>query len=350
MRTRVTDLFGVKYPIMLSGMGWISVPRIVAAVSNAGGLGILATGVMDALETRKAVHETKKLTDKPFGINAALLFPGAVENVKVGLEEKVPVINFSLGKGDWIAKAAHEYGGKVIATVVNDRHAKRAQDYGCDGLVVTGHEAAAHGGDATSLVLVPAIVDAVDIPVIAAGGFADGRGLMAALALGADGIAMGTRFMTTKESPLHDKGKDLSVDKGVTDTIYGPYFDGLGCRSMKTKAAEKAYKRGFLGLPNFPVAVINSRTMAKIYNFPYLKFIVGILSSGWKNIVQMAYMANALPAMQVATKDGEMENKGVLPAGQCMGLIHSVPTVLELLESIMAEANEVQEKLNSAMS
>jgi len=290
MQTRVTELFGIKYPIMLSGMSWISVPKMVAAVSNAGGLGIIATGAINAAETRKAIHQTRELTDKPFGINASLLFPGAAENAKVGLEEKVSVINFSLGKGDWIVKAAHEYGGKVIATVVNNRHAKRAQDYGCDGLVVTGHEAAAHGGDATSLVLVPSIVDAVNIPVIAAGGFADGRGLMAALALGADGIAMGTRFMTTKESPLHENCKRLSLEKGVTDTIYGPYFDGLECRSMKTRAAEKAYRRGFLGLPNFPAALINSRSMAKTFKLPYLKMFIGILLSGWKNITQMAYM------------------------------------------------------------
>jgi enoyl-[acyl-carrier protein] reductase II len=117
------------------------------------------------------------------------------------LEEKVPVINFSLGKGDWIVKQSHAYGGKVIATVVNARHAKRAEDYGCDGVIATGHEAAAHGEHVTSLVLVPSLVDAVKIPVIATGGFGDGRGLAAALALGAEGIAMGTRFMTTKESP-----------------------------------------------------------------------------------------------------------------------------------------------------
>ena len=130
MKTRITELFGIEYPIILSGMSWISVPKMVAAVSNAGGLGILATGPLDKERTRQAIREIRSLTDKPFGANATLLFPGAAENARVLLEEKVPVINFSLGKGDWIVKAAHEYGGKVIATVVNDRHAQRAQDYG----------------------------------------------------------------------------------------------------------------------------------------------------------------------------------------------------------------------------
>lgn len=346
MKTRMTELFGIKYPIMLSGMSWVSVPEMVAAVSNAGGLGILATGVLDADETRKAIHEIRDLTDKPFGINASLLFPGAAENAKVALEEKVPVINFALGKGDWIVKAAHEYGGKVIATVVYKRHAMRAQDYGCDGLVVTGHEAAAHGGDATSLVLTPDIVDSVDIPVIAAGGFADGRGLMAALALGAEGIAMGTRFMSTQESPLHKNCKNISLEKGVDDTIYGTHFDGLGCRSVKTKAAIKAYRRGFLGLPNFLDAAINSREMAKMLKLPYLKLFIGVLISGWKNTVQLAYMATAFPALKVATEDGETERKGVLPAGQTIGLIHDIPTVSELIERIITEAEEIQKRLS----
>jgi enoyl-[acyl-carrier protein] reductase II len=340
MKTRITELFGIEHPIILSGMSWISVPKMVAAVSNAGGLGILATGPLDADRTRQAIREIRSLTQKPFGANASLLFPGAAENAKVLLEEKVPVINFALGKGDWIVKAAHEYGGKVIATVVNARHAKRAQDYGADGVIATGYEAAAHGEEVTSFVLIPSLADALEIPVIAAGGVADGRGLAAALALGAEGVAMGSRFMTTKESPLHAHFKKLSIEKGVMDTLYSARFDGLGCRVMKTDAAERAIRRGL----DLPAAFFNSREIAAQLHIPFLKLFIGVLASGWKNARQLAYLANGFKAMRVATEEGDIE-RGVLPVGQATGLIHDEPTVAEVVARIVAEAEQVKDRL-----
>lgn len=345
MKTRITELFGIKYPILLSGMSWISVPRMVAAVSNAGGLGILATGPMDPSQTRKAIQEIRKLTDKPFGCNATLLMPGAAENAKVLLEEQVPVINFALGKGDWLVKDAHKYGGKVIATVVNARHAKRAQDYGADGVIATGNEAAAHGEALTSMVLIPSLVDAIHIPVIAAGGIADGRGLAAALALGAEGVALGTRLMTTQESPLHENFKKLSIEKDVTDTLYSTRVDGIWCRVMKTDAAVKAIKKGL----DLPAAFVNSQDIARQMKMPYLKLFIGILASGLNNAYKMAFMANGFKAFKLATEDGDVE-KGILPVGQVMGLIRDEPTVAELFERIVAEAKEVQQKLAAKMA
>ena len=342
MKTRITELFGISYPILLSGMSWISVPKMVAAVSNAGGLGILATGPLDAAGTRAAVREIRSLTDRPFGANATLLMPGAAENAKILLEEKVPVINFALGKGDWLVKEAHAYGGKVIATVVNAYHAKRAQDYGTDAVIATGHEAAAHGEAVTSLVLVPTLADALDIPVIAAGGFADGRGLAAALALGAEGIAMGTRFMTTKESPLHGNFKKLSIERGVTDTLYSKRVDGIFCRVLKTEAAERAIRNGL----NWPAAFKNSRDIAAQLHLPYVKLFLGVLASGWKNAVQLAYMANGFNAFKRATEDGDLE-KGILPVGQATGLVRDEPTVQEVIERMVAEAKQVNGKLSN---
>ena len=337
MKTRITELFGTRYPIMLSGMSWISVPKLCAAVSNAGGLGTLATGPLSPEETRKAIREIRSLTDKPFGANATLLFPGAAQNAKVLLEEKVPVINFALGKGDWLVKAAHAYGGKVIATITNVRHAKRAQDYGVDAVVATGAEAAAHGEAVTSMVLVPSLVDALKIPVISAGGYSDGRGLAAALALGAEGIAMGTRFMTTKESPLHENYKKLSIEKDVYDTIYTNRIDGFGGRFMDTPGARRAAQSGL----NYLSAFSNSREIARQLGLPHLKLFLGVLASGYKNSRQMAFLANGFKMMRSATEEGDVE-QGVLPVGQVQGLVHDEPTVAEVVERIIREAKAVQ--------
>lgn len=344
MKTRITEMFGIRYPILLSGMSWISTPKMVAAVSNAGGLGILATGPLSSTQTREAIKDIRKLTDRPFGANATLMFPGAAENAKVLLQEQVPVINFSLGKGDWIVKEAHQYGGRVLATVVNLRHAKRAQEYGTDAIIATGQEAAAHGEDVTSLVLIPHLAENLEIPVIAAGGFADGRGLAAALALGAEGVAMGTRLMVTKESPLHENYKKLALEKQVYDTIFSKRFDGILCRVMRTDAAERAIKKGL----SWPAAYFNSRDFAKMVNMPHSKLLVGALLSGYSNAKQLAYMANAFKAIRVATEEGD-SRRGVLPVGQVQGLIHDQPTVAELFERMEREAQKAQDKVATAL-
>jgi len=344
MKTRITEMVGIKVPIVLSGMSWISTPKMVAAVSNAGGLGILATGPLNAAQTREAIREIRKLTDKPFGANASLMFPGAAENAKVLLQEKVPVINFALGKGDWIVNEAHKYGGKVFATVVNLKHAKRAQDFGTDAVIATGQEAAAHGEDVTSLVLIPHLAENLKIPVIAAGGFADGRGIAAALALGAEGVAMGTRLMTTKESPLHENFKKLTQEKDVYDTLFSKRFDGILCRVMKTDGAKKAVKKGL----SWPAAFFNSQDIAKQLGVPYFKLFLGVLASGYGNAKQLAYMANAFKAIRVATENGDSK-EGVMPVGQVQGLIHDMPTVAELFERIEKETKAAQAKVNAAL-
>ena len=341
MKTRITEMLGIKYPIFLSGMSWISVPEMVAAVSNAGGLGILATGPLNKDETRESIRKIRTLTDKPFGANASLLFPGAAESAKVLLEEKVPVINFALGKGDWIVREAHTYGGKVMATVVNARHAKRAQDYGCDAVIATGNEAAAHGEAVTTFCLIPSLVDALNIPVIAAGGIADGRGLAAALALGAEGVAMGTRIMTTKESPLHQNYKDLSRKLDVTDTLYSRRFDGLWCRVAKTDAAERMRKKGL----DLPAAFFNAQDIAKNLKLPFIKLFIGVMLSGWKGAKQMAFLANAFKAIRLATENGDLD-KGVLLLGQSAGLVHDEPTVQELFDRMVREAEEIQKRMS----
>lgn len=333
MKTRLTELFAVDHPIVLSGMSWISTPELVAAVANAGGLGILATGVLDAEQSRAAIRKTRELTDRPFAANVTLYFPGNRANAKVLIEEKVPVVNYSLGKGDWITEAVHAYGGKVVATVTTIKHALAAERDGADALIVTGHEAAGHGGEVTSLVLVPTIVDAVGIPVIAAGGFADGRGLAAALALGADGIAMGTRLMNTVESPVHEGAKAESVRRSISDTVYTNRVDGLPGRYVKGPGSRRIMKMRLNPLS----ALLRSREIAKLLGLPWFKLATGIVLSGYRRSVQMARMAIGFDAFKKGCTEGDIE-RGVLPLGQCTGLMTDTPTVAEVISRTVAEA------------
>ena len=344
MKTKITKLLGIKYPIILSGMSWISVPKLVAAVSEAGGLGIIASGVMSAEETLAAILETKKLTKKPYGANITLYFPGAKRNAKIIIEHKVPVVNYALGKGDWICKEVHKYGGKVIATVTTLKHALAAQRDGADALIVTGHEAAGHGGAVTSLVLIPSIADAVDIPVIGAGGFADGRGIASALLLGAEGISMGTRFMNTVESPVHEKQKEISNNSDVYDTVYSDKIDGLPARMLNSKGARRIMNKRLNPLS----ALFRSREIARMLGFPWGKLFVGIMFMGPKKAVQMARMAVGFKAFQVGTMDGDNEH-GVLPIGQVTGLIHDTPTVRDVLKRIDAEAKAALKNLGGKL-
>ena len=345
MKTRITEMLGIHYPIILSGMSWISLPKMVAAVSNAGGLGILATGPLSSDQTRQAIREVRGLTNKPFAVNVSFILPGGSQNASVVIEEKVPIVNFALGKGDRLVREVHGYGGKVLATVTNARHAISAQGYGTDAVIATGNEAAGHGEAVTTFVLIPSLVEVLSIPVIAAGGIADGRGLAAALALGAEGVAMGTRFMTTKESSLHKNVKRLSIEKSPYDTLYSRRFDGLWCRVMDTESARKALKQGL----NLPMAFFNARDIAAQLRLPFWKLFFGVLAMGWKNAKQLAYFANAYKALRIATENGDM-NTGVIPVGQTTGLIHDEPSVSELIDRIITEARAIQGSLAEKLS
>ncbi len=373
MKTKITELFGIQYPVILPGMSWISVPELVAAVSNAGGIGYLATGPLSPAKTRQSIKRIRELTDKPFGVGATLLMPGAYENALVAIEEKVPVLNISLGKGGELIKKVHAYGGKVISTVTTVEHALAAQNSGADALQVTGYEAAAHGSQITTLVLVPAVVDAVKIPVVAIGGIADGRGMAAVFALGAEGVGMGTRLSMTKESPVHQLSKQKQVELGVEDTIYSNRFDALYCRVMKTPSAEKAVKNG----RNLAKGFAASFDIAKSLDLSWVKLATSILSGAKSeksdkpknaevkiaaakpkkktSIVQkimkgpqmgmnLAHMAQAYVAIQKATEEGDLE-KGVYLSGQVQGIIHDIPTVAEVINRTVEEFTKIQKDM-----
>ncbi|MEW6078889.1 MAG: nitronate monooxygenase [Thermodesulfobacteriota bacterium] len=339
MKTAITEMFECKYPVWLSGMTGISTPELVSAVNNAGGLGILATADLTTDQTREAIRKIRQLTDRPFGANVPLIIPGSAEKAKILFDERVPVVNYTLGSGDRLIEEVHRYGGKTVATVTTEKHALSAQKHGADALIITGHEAAAHGGLITSMVLIPSIADVVDIPIIAAGGFADGRGLAAALALGADGIAMGTRFMNTRESPAHQNMKAMSNQKKAHETVYSDKIDGLPCRAIDSAGSRQLINDKLFILK----ALGNSRYAARTYGFPWIKAMAGILLAGYSRSRQLARMSNAFRAVKLAIDDGDRD-RGVFLMGQVTGIIHDTPSVKEVMDAVIGEAVAAHQK------
>ncbi|MBW2637874.1 MAG: nitronate monooxygenase [Deltaproteobacteria bacterium] len=348
LKTGMTELFGIEYPIMLAGMNWVTDTKLVAAVSNAGGLGVFATARCTPDEMRKNIQEIRELTDKPFGVNV-ILRPGSQEKIKVAVEEKVPVLNYTLGK-PWFIDQVHAYGGKVLGTTALAKHATKAAQLGCDAVVVTGHEAAAHGGKATSMVLIPIAASTIKIPVIAAGGIYDGRGLAAALALGAEGVSMGTRFMMTNECVLHENFKKLCLAATEQDTIYDTVFDGMWGRVLKSKGAEDLQKGGLGFLERLQAAM----KIRKVLNMSCPAFF----AMGFKTMmagedgaslwVQARQAVGAVKSMK-AIYEGDMR-EGFLFAGQNIGGIQDVPTVKELVERTVSEAEHSLNLLKNKFS
>jgi enoyl-[acyl-carrier protein] reductase II len=342
LRTRLTKILKCKYPIVLPGMSWISTPELVAAVTNAGGVGILATGPLSDTLTRQSIRRVRELLmdpNLPFGIGTTLLMPGAIENAKVAIEEQVPIINVSLGKADWIANAVHDYGGTMISTITNRKHAESAILSGTDVIMVTGHEAAAHGGDVTSLVLIPSIHELYpNIPLIAAGGFANGRGLTAALALGADGVAMGTRLAISQDSPLPLSIQDSIIHASESDTIYGSNFDGIPARVFKTTIAKQLMK----SRPYITTILYRAMNAAKQMNLPIWKILPGLITQ-YDKIYMIAQFGAASQRLMTATMDGDLQN-GIQFIGQCQGLIYDNPKVDVLIQRIIQEAYDITQK------
>ncbi len=335
MRTRMTELFGIKHPIMLAGMAFVSLPEVVAAVSNAGGLGMFNSVANTPDQMRDIIKQIKSLTDKPFGINITLLFPNARENAEVALEEKAPILNYALGKGDWLIKAAHEYGGKVISTVATERHAHRAELDGADAVIVTGLEAAAHGGEPTSLVLIPLIASMVDIPIIAAGGFCDGKGLAAALALGADGISMGTRFMLTQESVVHESIKEVGLRATAEDTMRSDKIDGLPGRFWTNKAAVEMAQ----GKVSIGKAISSAWQIRRTLDVPFYKLLLSGLRQ--RGVQDLARQAVSIDFLKLLNDPGGDVNSVFLPLGQVAGRINDIPSCQDVVEQTVSEAEQV---------
>lgn len=207
MKTKITTLLGIESPVVQGGMAWVAESHLAAAVSNAGGLGIIGAASAPAEWVRAQIQEVKRRTDKPFGVNIMLMSPYAKEVAELVAEEKVPVVTTGAGSPEKYMSLWKEAGIKVIPVVASVALAKRMERCGADALVAEGTEAGGHIGENTTMVLVPQVVDAVNVPVIAAGGIADGRGMAAAFMLGAEGVQIGTRFVASREAQVHENYK-----------------------------------------------------------------------------------------------------------------------------------------------
>ncbi len=243
MKTEITELLGIKYPIIQGGMAWVADFHLAAAVSNAGGLGIIGAGGAPAQWVREQIVEAKKLTDKPFGVNIMLMNPEADEIAKILIEEGVKVVTTGAGNPAKYIKDWKAAGIKVIPVVASCALARMMEKCGVDAVIAEGSEAGGHIGEITTMSLVPQVVDAVNIPVIAAGGIADGRGIAAAFMLGAKAVQMGTQFVATKECTVHQNYKDKIIKAKDIDSKVTGRTTGHPVRVLRNKMSNEYIKR-----------------------------------------------------------------------------------------------------------
>ena len=303
-KTRLTELLGIEYPIIQGGMVWVSNWRLSSAVSNAGGLGLVGTGSMDWDQIRENLKNMRENTDKPWGINVPMMRPDFEDICKIGLEEGARIFTTSAGNPMKAAPLLKRDDTIIIHVVPSVKGAKKTQEAGFDAIVCEGYEAGGHNGmdETTTIALVPQVVDAVDIPVAAAGGIADGRGIAAALALGADGVQMGTRFIATVECNAHDNFKQKLVESGDTASIItGRNLNMLrSLRNDFTMRMSEAEREG-----------ASKEDLFAIIGDEHNRAELGMV-------------------------DGDV-GEGVLVAGQSSGLVRDVPTVAELFDKLKAE-------------
>ncbi len=242
METKITKLLGIKYPIIQGGMAWVADYNLAAAVSNAGGLGLIGAGGMDEEMVREQIRKAKALTDKPFGVNIMLMNPRAEQIAKVLVEEGVKVVTTGAGSPEKFMPMWKEAGMIVIPVIASVAYAKRMERCGADAIVVEGTEAGGHIGEATTMSLVPQVVDSVEIPVIAAGGIADGRGFAAAMMLGAEGVQMGTVFLAADETNIHQNYKDFVIRAKDIDSKVTGRSTGHPVRTLRNQMTQKYLK------------------------------------------------------------------------------------------------------------
>jgi NAD(P)H-dependent flavin oxidoreductase YrpB (nitropropane dioxygenase family) len=348
MRTRATELFGVEHPIVQTGMGYVSGARLTSATANAGGLGIIASATMSYDELAQAIAGVKARTANPFGVNLRADAPDAAERIDLMAREGVRVASFALAPKKDLIKRCKDHGLVVMPSIGAKRHAEKVAEWGVDAVIVQGGEGGGHTGQVPTTVLLPQVVDAVDIPVIAAGGFFDGRGLVAALAYGAEGIAMGTRFLLTSDSAVAREVKQVYLDKGVTDTVVTTEVDGVPHRVLRTEFVDELLKSRALG--RMTRAVRNAIAFQRLSGTPWKDVVtqgLAMRKSAELSFSQLVMAANTPMLLKAAMVDGRPD-LGVMASGQVAGLIEDLPSCQELITRIMAEAEGTLKRLADA--
>jgi NAD(P)H-dependent flavin oxidoreductase YrpB (nitropropane dioxygenase family) len=347
IRTPLTDLLGVRYPIVASAMGYVSGPRLVAAVSNAGGLGVIASATMSLAELRSAIKETAAGTTGPFGVNIRADAPDAGERVAAVIGAGVPVASFALAPRPELIAALKDAGVITIASVGARRHAEKVAAWGIDAVIATGGEGGGHTGAVPTSLLIPQVVDAVDIPVIAAGGFFDGRGLAAALSYGAAGVAMGTRFLLTSDSSVPDAVKNVYL--GMAETVVTRQVDGLPHRVLRTGLIDALETRG--RVRRLTGAVRNAARFRRLSGMSVRALVRdGRAMRHGKDLSwsQVLMAANTPMLLKAAMVDGRPD-LGVMASGQVVGVIEDLPSCAELIGRIMRQAAEAVEAAHSLL-
>ncbi len=344
LHTRACELFGVAVPIVQTGMGWVSGARLTAATAEAGGLGILASATMTLDELAAAIAKVKSRTSNPFGVNLLPNQPDIVARIDLMVRERVPVASFAGAPRAEVVDRLNEAGITSIVTVGAKRHAEKMAGIGVKALIAQGGEGGGHTGSTPTSLLLPQVVDAVagsDVVVLGAGGFFDGRGLVAALAYGADGIAMGTRFLLTRESHVPENVKSIYLATPVTGTVVTEAIDGAPQRVIRTEMIDALEKAP--GLTRFPRAAVNALRFARQSGtspVALLKTGLAMKKDQELSWAQMALAANAPMMTKASMVDGRLE-VGILPTGQVVGVIDELPSVSELLDQMMSEARDV---------
>ena len=305
MKTRITELLGCECPIIQGGMAWVAEHKLASAVSNAGGVGLIAGGNAPIDYLREQIHLCKEKTDKPFGVNIMLMSDNADDLAQLVIDEKISVVTTGAGNPGKYISAWKNAGVKVIPVIPSVALAKRMEKAGADAVVAEGTESGGHIGENTTMCLVPQVVDAVSIPVIAAGGIADGRGMAASFMLGAEGVQIGTRFLASEECQIHQTFKDLVIKAKDTDNIVTGRYTGHPCRNIKTKFAKQ---------------LANGEKNGSISPEEFEKLTVG--------------------ALRRAVVDGDLESGSFL-CGAIAGMVNEIKPCSAIIKEIMEQAEKL---------